>query len=308
MTTKRPLLSRLFGVVRAMVFLSFAFAVVGLLAVRSVRADAGESGIVFGREMSRLGDLIGSARRVTLNGESVFVASATSPSSYADVLDRVERLCSDATGGLREELADPARLGRALPAGTVVRGLAIGVLRKESAREGVVACLARPGQGGLADLASRLSEFATSQDLGRLGDLRYVYARALEGGRSHVVTVWTEGSIRLDRLFPTGGDAPGEDPPALPRPPGLARLLAARVDGAPYGAWIFEGPGRATDALAFYDAELGRAGWTASVTVPGERATARAFARGGLDALILADDEGGGRVAVSMVVMEAKAP
>ena len=67
---------------------------------------------------------------------------------------------------------------------------------------------------------------AVARHLGRLGDLRYVYARALEGGRSHVVTVWTEGSIRLDRLFPTGGDAPGEDPPALPRPPGLARQKA----------------------------------------------------------------------------------
>lgn len=304
----RPILLRVFGVMRASVFVSVACAVVGLVALRSVRADVGESGIVLGREMSRLGNLVADSRRVRLNGESVFVASATLPSPPSVVLDRVEQLCNNATGGLREELADPARLGRALPAGTELRGLALGVLRKEGSGEGVVACLARSGGGGLTELGERLTDFAQSGDLGRLGDLRYVYVRAVEGGRSHVVTVWTEGPIRLGHLFPTSGDAPGEDPPAVPRPPGTLRLLAARVDAAPYGAWIFEGKGSAAGALAFYDAEMARTGWTASRTVPGENASARAFSRGGLDVLLLADDEEGGRVAVSMVVMEAKAP
>lgn len=308
MSVARPFFSRLFGVLRVGVFLAVAFAVVGLLALRSVRADVGESAVVVGREMSRLGDLLVQARRVRLNGESVFVASAMAPGAPSAVLDRAERLCSDATGGLAEELADPAKLGRALPPGTALRGLAIGVLRKESAGEGVVACLARQGKGGVAELAARLEDFAASGDLGRVGDLRYVYARAAGEGRTHVVTVWTEGAVRLDRLFPKGGDAPGEDPPGVPRPPGTSRLLAARVDAAPYGVWIFEGPGRAADALAFYDAELARGGWSASRTVPGEDARARAFSRGGLDVLLLADDEDGGRVAVSMVAMEAKAP
>ena len=305
---KRPLLQRFFGVVRAMVFLSFAFAVASALALRSVRADVGESGLALGREMSRLGDLLGSAHRVSMNGEHVFVASATSPQPVSVVLDRVERMCSDATGGLREELADPAKLGAAVPPGTELRGLALGVLRKESAREGVVACLAREGHGGLADLSARLSRFAETRDLGELGDLRYVYARPVEGGRSHVVTVWTEGPVRLDRLFPTSGDAPGEDPPDVPRPPGLARMLSARVEGAPYGAWIYEGAGSAAATLSFYDGELAHAGWVASALVKAERPGARAYAHGGLDALVFADDEGGGRVAVSMIVMEAKAP
>jgi hypothetical protein len=305
---RRPLLPRLFGVVRAMVFLSFAFGVVGLLALSSVRADAGEASLVLGREMSRLGDLLASAHELSLNGERVFVASATSPAAPSVVLDRVERLCNDATGGLREELADPEKLGRTLPPGTELRGLPIGVLRKESAREGVVACLAREGSGGVKDLAARFADFAESHDLGKLGDLRYAYARPIEGGRSHVVTVWTDGPVRLDRLFPTSGDAPGEDPPGLPRPPGLARMLSARVSGAPYGAWIYEGAGAVAATLAFYDDAMQKAGWVSSKLVAAERPTARAFSRGGLDAIVLVDDEDGGRVAVSMVVMEAKAP
>src|SRR5512138_2957294 len=47
--------------------------------VGKVRGAAGERALKLGRELTQLGDLLGGAHRVSLNGENMYVASAVSP-------------------------------------------------------------------------------------------------------------------------------------------------------------------------------------------------------------------------------------
>jgi hypothetical protein len=308
MARKMTVLERLRGLARLGVYTSFVFVGLAAVAARSARSDAGEASLVMGREFANLGGAIQNGQRMRLNGETIYVGSTVVDMPTSEVLDRFEALCRSGSQGLDEAMKDPS-LGlpeekRSWLAQLGPEGL--GILRNESHGEGTVACVTHGGGGGLRGLGERLATFSQSLDLQHLGKLRYAYTRPTsDKKRSQVITVWTDGSLRLGHLFPAAGiESPGADPVSIPRPPDATRMLSAEIDGAPSGIRLYESARAPAEVLKFYDQRLAAEGWSAVAEVPRAASEARAYSKGGAEVLLFA--EAGPRTTVSLVELPAK--
>lgn len=303
----RSVFERIRGLLRVSAYGAFVFGSLAAVAMRSAWGDVGESSMIVGRELLSVKDLVARSHAVRINGEEVFVASATVPGKHKDVLDQIERLCREGSKELDEIIKDPeSKLtpeGRTALSALGLSGL--GIMRREGPTEGMVGCLARTGNGGLVGLSERLGAFAQTLDLGEIGKLRYVYTQQ-EGDTTHVVTVWTDGSLKVNQMFPQTGEPAGSDPPGMPRITGSQRLLSAEVDGAPYGVRIYDVPGTAGEALAFYDKQMSEQGWESTSQVVQVEPNARHFAKEGIE-LLMSFQEAHGRTAISVVAMQAQA-
>ena len=277
-SARRTVLERARAFGRLGAYLVFAFGVVGFLALRSVRASAGEASLALGRELSQLGDVMTSTKSLVINGQTMFVSTAGTQQSVATVLDRFEDMCEQHATAMGEEFARlPETAQLALTNGARSRGF--GVLRSEAGEEGAVACFANDEGGGATAVLSRVREMLRTSDLGALGRLRYVYATRTRSGGTHVVTVWTEGAIRVGEMFPAEGDAKGNDSDVMLRPRAARRLLTAQVEGEPYAVRIYD-TSLARDAyFAELTTDMDRAGWM-RVTAPHGGEDVRAFLRG----------------------------
>ena len=258
-----------------------------------------------GRQLASMGNVDGAVYRVRLNGEPIYVNSATVEASLGEVLDHFESQCVKDAGGLDRIFAS---LSSNLKAGLdKVDGSArIGVVRQQKGQEGMIACLAQEPLDDLVDLPSRLSRFVESGNLSDVGDLRYVYATATEEGRTHVVSVWTDGDFNLFRVVPRiGEDAPGSDSPNAPRPGEAVRLLSAWVEGAPYGVRVYDSAKAQADVLAMYDAEMPSRGWVSVDKVADNVPWGRAYTREGVDMMVFVSEEKG-RTYISVVEMHPR--
>lgn len=299
---------RLCGLGRLGVYTTVVFLGLTVVAARSARSDAGEASMVMGREFASLGGAIQNGQRVRLNGEQIYVGSTTVDLSTNEVLDRFEALCRKGSQGLDEVVRDPS-LGLPEEKRTWLTNLrlgGLGIVRNESHDEGTVACITHGEGGGIRGLVQRLANFSESLDLKDLGKLRYVYVRSTsDKRRSQVITVWTDGSLRLGHLFPKPNlDAPGVDPVSAPRPPESTRLLSAEIDGAPYGIRLYESDKTPTEVLRFYEGHLISKGWTNAEEVVRAAGEARAFSKEGAELLIFADP--GPRTSVSIIELPSK--
>jgi hypothetical protein len=251
-------------VARVIVFTVAVLAVVLALHVRSVRASAAEQAVVLGKELAQFGDLMSGAHRVQINGENIYVSTALSTQSVQSVLDRFQRYCDARNGSVPQDFATQApekadELRQALGDDWLDHW---GVVRDGDDTEGTVMCIAQRDQAGVAGIVRKLQSFMKSWDLGDVGDFRYVYAKRVDGGRTHVITSLTDGPFHLRNILgQDGGDAPGDDPPATPRPPQSRRILSSVVDGLPYGVQMFATNKPVEDVLSFYDHELPARGW-----------------------------------------------
>ncbi len=279
-------------------------ACLGLVAARSVYGDVKSSALSIGHELGKMED-VGTGRPLRINGEPIFVASATETLPLAAVLDRAEAGCKGASAGVAAEIdALPEALKQKIPRGTS----ASGVLREERSDRGVVACLVREdgAASGMKESVARLSAMMTTGDLAKVGLLRYVFAETTRTGRTHVVAAWTSGPFNLYAMLPEAGhDAPGSDPPGVPRPPRAQRILSADVEGVPYGVRLYDTPVPPADVVALYDAEMPGLGWERSVDKPVEGEDQRAFARPGADLLVITSKDEG-RTIVSLITMGAR--
>jgi hypothetical protein len=131
-------------------------------------------------------------------------------------------------------------------------------MRDEEGGEGVILCLAKNGAASAVDA---LRAFGETMDLGALGKLRYVYARPDGAGRTHVLTVWTEGSFRVGRLLSEAEGRVPEDTHLVPRPPASRFLFDARIRETQYGVRVYRTDVAVADVAAFYDEAMARRGW-----------------------------------------------
>jgi len=183
--------------------------------------DAGVSMLSYTRT-----DFEDAPRIVHVNGLPLRMMSGHTHDDLTSVLDFFEQRCGSVDGGIEQQLA-VLRGGAGDALGAVDPRLLRPVLRNEQDAQGYVACLdLGAAEIGAEQLAARLGAFAATFDLARLGDLRFVWARAERNGTAYVAA-WTDGPLRLDRMFPAEGDVPGLDPGALPRPPHARRVLSA---------------------------------------------------------------------------------
>jgi len=201
-------------------------------------------------------------QQVSINGAEFFLSTGSVVQApIKDVLDQFQAKCVDKNGRLHEQWASLAKR-RKLKLGAYPSALD-GVFRSEGPKAGVVLC-AETGEGTLAPeiLISRIKAVLATGDISKLGNLRYVYVTQAHAD-SMFVALWTEGPLNFRSMFPTQGDAPGEDPPGLPRPPGSRRMLSTRPKDSDAVFNIYSAnTQRADDLVAFYGDALPKAGYT----------------------------------------------
>lgn len=281
---------RLFGSVRVA---GYVTVVSGLLLVfLSSRADAQlrEQSRSLSQELLPIADLLKDATSLRLNGEVVnFSMTIVEGTSVKQVLDRVQAQCEKQPGPLAQQsLALIAALPKGLPGSDAAADLLsrLVVTRQEEAGQGAVLCFTGDGSPVEPNFAEA---FERTQDLAELGRLRYVMAgqgKAAQGEQhqTRVISLWTEGQFRLDRLAPPEtGDAPGADSALIPRPPGSVRIFSAETLGAPYAVRIYETDSSPSQVLAYYDARMAA---FKQLTMQGYEETGRAYIRDAIPLLL----------------------
>jgi hypothetical protein len=288
------------GLMRVGVYLMVVLAVSSVFAGRSALAGVSEKALVTGRQLDKLQEFASGAERLMLNGQAINIGSATSTLSMEEVLDRFEGVCKlDST--LAHDFRDVDAMLHDDALKTFATKRNFGVIREQTVDDGVVACATRNPENGNRTTLDGFRKFAESWDVADVGLLRYAYVRRLENGRSHVLTVWTDGSFKLDAMLPgdDGTDALGTDPENVPRPPQATRYLTAAAEGRPHSVRIYESRQGAPEVLKMYETEMPKRGWTAIDT--GDTAPeARYFERNGVDMLVVVEANGD-RSMVSMV-------
>ncbi len=282
------------------VFVAFVCAGIVALGVRRVRAEIVEAGMAFGDTLEGLGDVLPRPYVVRFNGQQAFVASVTLEESPSAALDRVEGLCRAHDGGLVAALASRARDAGFSPPAPGVALPVPGMLRHDGPRGGVVGCLAHDHALGFGEVASRLSLVAKDGDLGHLGHLRYASARRTASGRTHLVVVWTDGPFVPAVAFPPEGDAPGSDVEGVGKPGEARRVLAAAIEGAPYGVRVYHAKESTEAALSDdYERRLLAGGFVRDALPEG--VGGRSYRRGAEELIVRAEVSRHGGVVLSVV-------
>lgn len=101
----------------------------------------------------------------------------------------------------------------------------------ESESEAQVFCLRPARELSLRGAQDLMDAFESTGDLSRIGRIQGAYLRRGQRGHS-LLTVESKGPVVLSKMFPSSGDAPGDDFSELPRPAGK-RLLSLSRDGSP---------------------------------------------------------------------------
>lgn len=283
---------RVRGVLRVGAYLSVISLVSAGFAARSAHGSISEQALVTGRQLSKLGEFTKSSERLSLNGQALDIASATTSLSMKQVLDKFEGLCKEEGAvprDLREVqgvLSDPTLAKEAAR-------LNYGVLRQETKDDGVIACTVKNPTRADRRFWDGFAAFAESWDLAEIGLLRYAYVRKLDDGSTHVLTVWTDGSFKVNAMVPPseGADSPGADSANVPRPPSAVRYLSASAEGRPHGIRVYESKAPAKEILAGYEKEMTAKGYE-QVFIGEDAPEARYFSRGGVDVVVVADQNG----------------
>jgi len=290
---------------RLAVYFAVVAFLLALVAGRIAYAHAKQAALDTGGELVRLTDAahLSGVNRLRINGALVKISSAVSNESHQAVLDRFQKECEDHADGMAEEFA---ALGQNLQGAPRDQGFpGVGVLRQDDDKGGVVVCFAIGKAAGQAELFSRVAEFAKTGDLGSLGSVRYVMAKKGESAASHVVALWTEGSVDVQKMFPDQGDAPGNDAPGVLRPPSSRRLMTAYAEGAPYGVRVYESTLGRDAILAEYDKVMPATGWMTYPRAIEAAPFSRSFSKEGHDILLTAEPGANGTM-ISLVEMGSK--
>jgi hypothetical protein len=225
-----------------------------------VRAQLSERAMSIGQSLQQVTAEQQGTTRLELNGEPLALNSRSTKLSVTEVLDRFAEQCAQHSGGADAELEQLATKRPKLAASLDWRRL--GVFRTGGDQQAAAGCFADTGTAGLRGLATRLAEVLETGDFSRLGQLRYVHARRSQGGDStHVITVWTEGQLKLEQMFPAQGDAPGRDIVDDVRPPQSVRVISAEAAGNGFRTAIYDSASTPAEVIASYDASLKQKGY-----------------------------------------------
>ena len=291
---------RVRGTLRVLAYLSVVTLVALALSVRSAWGSVTEQALVTGRQLAKLSDLTKESERLLLNGQALQISSAVTDKSLDEVLERFDALCRE-DGVVARDFREVKGLLSDNTLTTAAKKNNFGVLKERGKDDGVVACTVRDPKNGDRPFWDGLAKFAETWDLADVGHVRYVYARRLESGDTHVITVWTDASFKLDAMIPPadGSDAPGNDSATFPRPEASQRYLSAGAEGRPHGVRIYESKAMANDVLGNYEKTLPGKGWE-QVSIGEDAPEARYFTKGGVDVIVMAQ-QNGDRAVVSIM-------
>lgn len=240
---------RLFGALRVGGVLAVFLVLSGGLLLRNAEGQVRERLRGLGAELFEWSALAPDSgiRTLTVNGLSLRLLTLSSDRGVQAALDEVGSVGCEGAG---------IRIGSA----NDVRIVFDGILRHESEREGMLACLDTGGPLDPSQLRLRLAGALKSGDLGDLGQLRFAFARHQQG-RTSTLVLFTEGPAELGKAFPRRGDAPGADLPGVPRAPELRRRLSAGESSASPGLTLYSGPGEPAALVAWYARALTEGSW-----------------------------------------------
>lgn len=222
---------------RLSVYLTCAFSALGALSGLSLYARAGEAALALGSELARLSELDGSrpggraVETLLLNGQRFHHAVLLAEAAPGELLDRLQADCVRQPGPLASALAEVAQAMAETGAGEPAAGLRQGVLRHEDGERGMLICFPGRSGGGLPALVQQLAELARTGSLAALGPVRYVHVERTAPAHSRVTALWSDAGLDAGAMFPSAGDAPGQDSQLIPRPPESRRLLSAAAEG-----------------------------------------------------------------------------
>jgi hypothetical protein len=260
-TTKVERMKKARGYLRVAAYLGVLALVLCAVSIRSARAEVAEQALAMGRQMAMLAGAEGETTRVLVNGQAVLVGSTVSSDATSLVLDRFEDHCkknlAQTSDSWRSALT---KRDRESEPQSEASAFETGVLRTGT-DDGIIVCFTRT-PGSKASVQEALDSFGRTGDLNAFGALRFAYAKPTSNGQTHVLTVWTEEGFDFRKImFEEGKDVAGEDFAEVPRLPSSTRMMATRIDGAPYGMNVYVTPMPIADVTAFYDHAMSEAGW-----------------------------------------------
>jgi hypothetical protein len=290
------------GILRVTAYVVAVSTGFGLFGWHKAHAKMGEASMSFGRDLAPLADMLEESHAIRVNGEKLFLSNTVVKQPMKRVLDRFDGACQEGKpilGQAWQELPKHEQTPQ-----NALYPFRTGVVRSEQKSEGVVMCLTK-SDGAPEGLMDALEQFTETGDLGKLGKLRYAYAKQSEDGAStHVMTLWTDSEFSFERIVPADGSEPaGTDPEDAPRPPGGRRLLSARVEGTPFGVYVYRSTEVPAKVVDFYDKEMTDRDWL-PVTAPIDGSEGRAYAKEGLEIVL---DVGKDEQGTVLSIAEARA-
>ena len=169
-------------------------------------------------------------RALVINGARLRMRTGSTPDSIDAVLDAH---------------AEPCRSDGVTPDPMV---------RTRRADQGFIGCIVPRRE----PLLERLRMLDETQDFAALGELRFAWAMRSPTGTRYVA-IASEGELKLPAMFPANSDAPGIDPPRLPRPPNARRLLTSWQEGQAPMLVSYRSELTLVDVLTRYTAALSAA-------------------------------------------------
>ena len=247
------------GLVRASAYIGALSLVFGALQMRNARAEITNRTMELGRQMAQLASATNhEINKISLNGQAIWVGSATADGAAAAILDRYESYCQKNSAQPTDSWRD---LASKTDASVDKSFMSTGVLRGGTKQEGTVLCFTK-SESSKPTVAEAFRSFGETGELGAFGSLRYVYVKQGENGRASVLTAWTDDKFSIKNLVPEEGkDSGGLEFPNIPRPPANTRVLSAQIVDSPYGVNVYQGQEAPAKILAFYDDEMKKRGW-----------------------------------------------
>lgn len=281
---------KVMGTLRVAAYFGVVGAVVAAYTTREAKASMSEQGFVIGRDLSKVADLLDHTYEVNLNGQHLYMARNDTLLPLKDILDRYEIVCRDNPGLAAEAWKAIPEEKRKIHGTGDFKGLIadMGIVRKDSEHEGMVACLAGGSPNEGSDVQDGLKKFLRTGELSHIGKLRYVYvAGPNESGHWMVTTMWTEDSFNIQHIMLPEGtdDAPGTDSPTVGRPPAAQRIFTATITGTPYGTRMYQTNVTPENIYAKFDATMTSDGWMLFTT----KDAPHIYYKDGVQTMVIAD-------------------
>src|SRR5688500_6861857 len=174
------------------------------------------------------------ARRVMLNGATMYFDKKTEHGSLDEVMGRIAKEC--ASGSQNEAFGLPADADEGQS-----KSLKLDRVHTQVSEDGSVR----------ASLCIFAKEGAPDSDEARR--VRYTLAHRRDDGSIAVTSVVSASGTPLNELFPAEGDAPGSDLEGIARPESARRTLTAIVGKNEHAVRVYETPMPVSVAVGRYD-------------------------------------------------------
>jgi hypothetical protein len=182
------------------------------------------------------------ARRVTLNGATMYFDKKTEQGTLDEVMGRIAKECANGEQNAAFGLPTDADEGES-------KSIHLERVHTQQSEDGNVR----------ASLCIFAKEGAPDSEEARR--VRYTLAHRRDDGSIAVTTVVSASGTPLNEIFPAEGDAPGSDIEGVARPENARRTLTAIVGKNEHAVRVYESSMDVPAAVTSYDRQMGALGF-----------------------------------------------